>query len=121
MHIERQTINLTTDGSGDVTAYSEAVTGRVLGVIYEKVDFANGVDFTITGEKHAQPILTLTDQNAAAGFRPRPPVQDEVGADATSDGTRKLREPVYLCQDRVKVVVASGGASKTGKIHVLIG
>lgn len=121
MHAQRHVVSLTTDASGDATGYTPNVTGRVLAIRYVKTDFADGVDFTITAEATGQAILTLTNQNASGSFYPRVPVQDEAGADATLDGTRKMREPVVLAHDRVKIVVASGGDTKTGAVHVIVG
>lgn len=121
MQAEKHSVSLTTNASGAATAYSPNVTGRILAVIYTKVDFADGVDFTITLEGTAEPILTLTNQNAGAVFYPRVQVQDETGAGATLDGTRKMREPVVAVNDRVKVVVAAGGDTKTGTITVVVG
>lgn len=121
MFAQRLTIPLTTNSSGAVTAYSDVVTGRVLAIVYAKTDFADGVDFTITGEKHAQAILALTDQNAAGIWYPRQQVHGATGTGLTLDGTRLLVEPVLLVNDRVKVVIAQGGDTKTGTIYALIG
>ena len=121
MFAQRHVVSLTTDASGDVTGYAPSSTGRVLGIRYVKTDFDNGVGFTITAEATGQAILTLTNQNSSGSFYPRVPVQDDAGADATLDGTRKMREPVVIVNDRVKIVVASGGNAKTGAVHVLIG
>ena len=117
----KKTIALTTDASGDCTAYSDAVNGRILGIIYTKVDFDNGVDFTITLNTSGEAILTLTNQNVAAVFYPRVGVHDAVGAAATLDGTRLLRDPVFAVDDKVKCVVAQGGNVKTGTITVIVG
>ena len=125
----RLSVTATTDASGDATVYlpaaadtlSAAVTGRVLCFIYSKTDFDNGVDITVTSEATGQAIVTLTNQNASGTFYPRVPVQDETGADATLDGTRKMREPVYLVNDRIKIVVAAGGNAKTGTFKSIVG
>ena len=121
MYAERQSISLTTSAGGAATGYSERVTGRILAVVYTKIDFDNGVDFTITLEATGEAILTLTDQNSSAAIYPRVPVQDATGVDATLDGTRKMREPVVAAHDRVKVVVAQGGNVKSGTIAVIVG
>ncbi len=124
MYAEVKSISLTTNASGAATAYSEVVTGRILAIRYEKPSsgsFVDGVDFTITLEKTAEAIVTLTDCNASANFYPRVQVHDASGVGATTDGTRLLREPVVAVNDRVKVVVASGGDTKAGTIHVTVG
>jgi hypothetical protein len=121
MQVERHVISLTTDSGGAATGYSGTVSGRVLGIVYVKTDFANGVDFTITAEATGEAILTLTDQNTAAAFYPRSQVHGPTGTALTLDGTRTANEPIYVANDRVKVVVAQGGNAKSGTVHVLVG
>jgi len=55
-------------------------------------------------------------------FYPRVPIDDEVGADAlyAAAGT-KIRDYVVAANDRVKVVVAAGGDTKTGTIKIVVG
>lgn len=115
MYAERQNITLTTDGAGACTAYSSAVTGRVLAVIVTIGALAATADITITSETTGQPILTLTNVAANAVKYPRSLVQDAVGADTT------LREPVAVVNERVKIVVAQGGATVTGTVTLVIG
>lgn len=121
MYAVRHTVALTTAADGSATGYTPNVTGRILGIRYVKTDFDNGVDFAITLEATGQAVLTLTDQNASGSFYPRVPVQDDVGADATLDGTRKMREPVVAVNDRVKIVIAQGGNVKSGTVYVIVG
>ena len=121
MHAERHVVVATTNGSGVAEVYTPAVTGRVLGIRYAKTDFANGVDFVVTAEATGEAILTATDCNASASFYPLVPADDELGADATLDGTRKMRVPVTVANDRIKIAVAQGGDTKTGTFHVIIG
>lgn len=121
MYVERHPVSLATDSSGNATGYTPHVSGRVLAVIYGKVDFANGVDITVTAEATAQPILALTDQNASGTFYPRQQVHGATGTGLTTDGTRLLVEPVVVANDRVKVVVAQGGDTKTGTVTLVVG
>lgn len=121
MYAEHHSVSLTTDASGAVIGYTPNVTGRILGIHYAKVDFADGVDLAITLENTGEAILTLTNQNVSGTFYPRVPVQDAAGADATLDGTVKMREPVVAVNDRVKIVVAAGGNTKSGVVHVIVG
>lgn len=122
MYAERHEVTITTDASGDGTAYTPAVTGRVLGIRYVKTDYANGVDFTVTLEDTGETILTASNINASESFYPRVPIDDEVGADALyAAGGTKLRDTVVAANDRVKIVVAQGGDTKTGLFHVIVG
>jgi hypothetical protein len=121
MQVERFTVTATTDGSGDATVYSPVLTGRILAVVYVKTDFSNGVDFTITAEATGETIWTQSDVNATARVYPRAAVHDTAGVAATLDGTRAMRDPVALAQDRVKIVVGSGGAAHTGTFIIIVG
>jgi hypothetical protein len=121
VHAQRHTVALTTDASGDCTAYSPSVAGRVLAVIYTKNNFDNGVDITVSTNTTLQTIVTLTDINASAVKYPRVPVHDEAGVAATLDGTRAMREPVTAAGEEIKIVVAQGGNAKLGSITLIVG
>lgn len=121
MYGERHRLSITTDGSGDAIAYTPHVRGRVLSVVYTKTDFANGVDITVTVEATGQPVLALTDANASGVWHPRQQVHGPTGTALTFNGTQTINEPVFVADDRVKVVVAQGGAAKVGTIDIIIG
>ncbi len=121
IQVERFTVAATTDGSGDVTVYSPVITGRILAIIYVKTDYANGVDFTITAEATGETIWTQLDVNATARVYPRAAVHDTAGVAATLDGTRAMRDPVAIAQDRVKIVIGSGGSAKVGTFYIIVG
>ena len=122
MYVERHNIDLTTDGDGAATGYSPRVTGRILNVIYTKTDFANGVDFTITAEDSGLSILAKENVDASATFAPMQSAHDQTGtAWAVTDQNDPWPLPIVLVNERVKVVVASGGATKTGTVTVVIG
>jgi hypothetical protein len=116
MYVRRVTINATTDGSGDATVYSGRVTGKVLGVAYVKDDFADGVDFTITTEASGETVWAQENVNASAVKYPRRLVQDTVGVDIAA-----TYDSIYMGNDRLKIVIASGGATKSGTFYLLMG
>lgn len=125
MYAERHVVQLTTDAAGAATGYTPVVTGRVLAVHYVKDGsnpFADGVDFTVTAEATGEAILTLTDQNASGSFYPRAATHDVAGAGAlyAAAGTA-VRDRIAVANDRVKIVVAQGGDTKVGAVHVVIG
>lgn len=123
MHVERHAVTVTTDGSGDATAYTSAyVTGAILSVQYVKTDYAAGVDFAITTETTAQGLWTESNVNASATRAPRQATHDTVGAALlyAAGGTAQAC-PVYVAQERVKIVIAQGGASKVGTFYVTVG
>lgn len=121
MHVEKHSVAITTNGSGAGTGYTPPVTGRVLGIRYVKTDFADGIDFTVTVEDTGEAILTVSDVNASASFYPRPAVHDAAGAVLEYVADFPLGEPIAVAFDRIKIVVASGGDTKTGTFHVVIG
>lgn len=121
MFIQRHVVTLTTDADGNATGYTPVVSGRVVGIRYIKTDFANGVDFTVTAEATGESIWTESDVNASASRYPRAGNHSTAGvASLYASGGEAVREPVRVADDRIKIVVAQGGAVKTGAVHVVI-
>jgi hypothetical protein len=122
--MRRVKVTVTTDGSGDATAYSPNVSGKVYGVSYVKpgaASYTDGVDFTITNETTGQNIWTESNVNATAHRAPRQPVHSLLGvAGLYAAAGEAVLVPVAIAQSRIKIVVASGGASKVGAFHFLI-
>ncbi len=106
-----QPVKPVTNGSGAATEYSETIEGRLLAVIYTKVDFADGVDFTITDEITGADLYTASDQNSAAVKYPRLLAQGGTGSNLTG---WYVEPPVAA---RIKVVIAQGGSGKTGEFR----
>ena len=121
-----KSITLTTAIGGAATGYlgtttkGGGLTGKLLQIYYEKDDFVNGVDFTITAEDTAEDLWVDTNINASEPVRPRIAVQKNTGADVTRDGTRKVYEPYLLVDERIEIVIAQGGDAKSGTFHALI-
>lgn len=121
MYAIRETVAVTTNGSGAATAYSNNVTGRISQIRYVKTDFDNGSTFTITAEATGETIWTETGVNASATRAPR---QATHGTDGTASlyaaaGTA-VQAPIVLVNDRVKIVIANGGATKIGTFYVVV-
>lgn len=106
-----QPVNITTDASGDATAYSDPIAGKLHAIIYTKDDFTDGVDFTITDEDTGATLWTETNQNASIVDYPRLIAQGSNGADLTG----WYVEPIVT--GRVKIVVGSGGDTKSGSFE----
>lgn len=124
MHAERHTVSLTTIADGSATGYTPVVSGRVLALHYVKAGsnaFADTVDFDVTVEATGEVLLDKDNITASASFYPRKQVNGTDGVAATLDGTRAMLEPVVVAQDRVKVVVANAGDTKSGSVIVVIG
>lgn len=120
--INRQKIQLTTDGAGAATGYSEAVRGYVEKIEYVPdgtAPYDTTVDATFTEEDTGAPVLTWTNVGTAqARKHPRSATHDEVGAAslyAAAGEPVEARIPVF---GRVKLVLAQGGAAKIGTFYV---
>ena len=102
-YAERHAVALTTDSSGDVTAYTPAITGQIATLIYDKTDFVNGVDFTITLEASGETVWTETNVDAAKTVAPRQASHSTAGvpslvtgggeAGITATGTESCSSP----------------------------
>ena len=116
-YVQRLPVTVTTDGDGAATAYSEAVTGKLSQIRYVKGDFADGVDFTITSEATGETLWAQNDVNASATVAPRQATHTTAGVAALYAATFAVNDKIGLANDRVKIVIASGGAAKGGTFH----
>jgi 3-polyprenyl-4-hydroxybenzoate decarboxylase len=117
MHVQVFAVTVTTDASGDATAYSNPVNGLLSQARYVKTDFANGVDFTITAEATGETLWTEADVNASATRAPRQATHSTAGvAAAYASGGTAVNDMIAV-SGRIKIVVASGGDTKTGTFY----
>jgi len=118
MKLNRMRINITTDGSGDGTGYGDRVVqGTLYAVQLIDGDFADGVDVTITCEQGliSIPVLIKADFNSDSLFYPR--VKMNLGSDGSAlTGTAGYDLCMPLLFGMPKVVIASGGDTKTGGV-----
>lgn len=118
---KRYVVSVTTDGSGDATSYTPVLSGRLAQIHYVKTDFADGVDFTISSEATGEGLWTDTNINASATRAPRLLNYTTAGVAALYAATFGVYEcQIVLASDRVKIVVAQGGATKTGTFHIVM-
>lgn len=115
-------VSVTVDASGDATVYSdESIMGKIINVIYVKDDFADGVDFTITLETTLQNLWVDTNINASEVVAPRQPTHDGAGeASLFAAVGEPVEDHIYACNERVKIVVAQGGVSKSGTFKIIV-
>lgn len=109
------TVSVTTDANGDATVYTPSIDGRLSTIIYTKDTFDNGVDFTITGEQSGQTLWDEDNVNASKIIAPRQQTHTTAGVAITYDSTRNVYDKIVLAGERIKIVIAQGGASKSGK------
>lgn len=120
MGVRRFIVPVTVDASGDATTYSPYLSGFIEEIHYIKTDFADGVDFTITAEATGETIWTQSNVNAAAVVAPRQATHSTAGVAALyAAGGTAVASRIALGRDRVKIVVAQGGVSKSGAFHIV--
>ena len=118
---KRFKVAVTTAADGTATAYTPRLSGELDAINYVKTDFANGVDFTITDEATGESLWTDTDVNASEVVRPRAPTADQSGnARLYASGGTAVAGRMVLANTRVKIVIAQGGATKTGTFHITL-
>lgn len=122
MYGQRHEVSITTDASGDATAYTEVITGEIRQIIYTKSNFANGVDFVVTVEETAEVVWDEDDVNASAVRAPRIATHSNAGVAALyAGGGSAVLDRIFVANSRIKIVVASGGNATTGTITVIVG
>jgi hypothetical protein len=126
MFIQREIVALAVSSGGAQTTYTGRVSGRVLQITYvpdASTPLDTGADFTITGEDTGTPILTITNVGTTAvTMAPRQATVTVANAAALyASGGVAVLDHIYLAGERIKIVVAQGGTSKTGTLYVLIG
>lgn len=117
--LKKEAVAFTTDGSGDATVYSNAVNGFLQAVHYDYGDADTGADFTITDETTGIALLTITNGGTSdlvwyPHIGGHPVANTGAGTNST---VRLVPNPVV---GRIKVVVASGGDTKTGTLNFFI-
>jgi len=118
-YVRRISTTVTTAADGSATAYLPAsmsvINGLLDRILYTKIDFADGVDFTITLEATGEGIWTQENVNASAAVAPRQATHDAAGAAALYAGAgQAVRDRIAVGNDRLKIVIAAGGVAKTG-------
>lgn len=124
MTMRRIVVSVTTDGSGDATAYSPPLSGKIRSMTYVKpgaASYTDGVDFTITNETTGETIWTEANVNATKACYPRAPQHSNAGVAALyAAGGLAVQELIAIARSKIKIVVGSGGAAKVGAFHILL-
>lgn len=124
MSLRKFTVAVTTASDGTATAYSPYLSGFVHTIQYVKAgsgNFADGVDFTITVAGTGETVWTESNVNASAVRAPRQPVHSTAGvASLYAAGGTEVQDRVAISRDRVKIVIGSGGDTKTGTFVIIV-
>ena len=120
-YAERHAVTVITVADGSATAYSPVVTGKLSQIRYVKTDFSDGSTFTITAEATGETLWSEAAVNVSATRAPRQASHSTAGAAAlyAAAGAAVL-DKIALANDRVKIVIASGGNIKTGVFHIVM-
>lgn len=121
MYPNRHIVPITTDADGNAVAYTPQINGRILSIHYVKGDFADGVDFAMTGEATGQNVWTETNVNASAVRAPRQLTYTPTGSSIAYAATFGVYGDIVLAQERLKIAIAQGGDTKSGTFHVITG
>lgn len=120
-YVQRHTVTLTTAADGSATGYTPSVTGKISAIHYVKTDFANGVDFTVTAEATGETIWAEVDVNASASRAPRQATHSTAGvASLYAAAGTAVQDKIAVANDRIKIVIAQGGDTKTGSVVVVL-
>jgi len=125
MFVTKHTVDITTAADGTASGYTPPVNGRILQLQYTKdgtTPYDNTVDVTIIAEDSATPILTVSDVTATTRYVPRQATQSTAGVAAlyAAAGTA-VNDYVFIAGERVKITLAQGGDTKTGRFIVWVG
>ncbi len=117
----RQVVTVTTIADGSATVYSGIVTGKLSHIRYVKTDFSDGVDFVVTAEATGEILWDEDNVNASATRAPRQATHDTLGvASVFIAAGQAVLDKIALANDRVKIVIAAGGDTKTGTFHIVM-
>lgn len=120
--LRSESVVIDTDGSGDGEGFVGPVNGEVLRVVYAKdgsVPYSDGVDVDVTGDTSGVVVWDEDNVNASKTVRPQEAVHSTAGVALEYADTYARTAPVCLVDERVKVVVGSGGSVKRGTFTVV--
>lgn len=109
-----QTITTAVGGAATVN-FGQKILGRIIAILYQPGTIATGAGLTITGATSGVPILTKANAGTSdAWFNPATLVNDSSDGSLATDFYRDI----YVFDEKIKLVVASGGDEKTGSMTI---
>jgi len=117
--LHKTSTSIVTAADGSATVYlGSNLRGNLVALIYRPgaSGLDTGADLTITLETSAIPVLTVTNAGTADVFYYPRAIPNKV-ADASAFTDVAVLIP--MVEERIKVVVAQGGATKTGSIEAI--
>lgn len=121
MTIRKFTVTAPSDASQVGTVYSPILSGYILSIQYLKTDYADTVDFAITAEATGAGIWSEANVTAAVIKHPRAATHSIAGVAAVyAAAGEAVNDLIALANDRVKIVLAQAGVSKTGQFVITV-
>ena len=115
--LHKTSTSIVTAADGSATVYlGSNLRGNLVALIYRPGTIATGGDLVITLETSAIPVLTVTNAGTSDVFYYPRAIPNKV-ADASAFTDVAVLIP--MVEERIKVVVAQGGATKTGSIEAI--
>lgn len=121
-YAERHTVTVTTATGGGATGFTPVVTGRIANIVYTAdgtSPFDSTVDFTITAEQTGIGLWSESNVSASKTVAPSQPAHDQDGAELNTAGDVQ-KAPVFVANERVKIVIAQGGSENVGSFDVVV-
>jgi len=108
---------IVTDGAGAATVYlGSQIRGHLVALVYRPGTIDTLADLVATLETSGIPVLTAANVGTSDVFYyPRAPANQVADGVAITNSAEKIP----IVGERIKVVVAQGGASKTGSVEAI--
>ena len=120
MFVQVFPVTVTTAADGSATAYSAQVNGMLDRIRYVKTDFADGSTMTITLEDTGESLWTESSVNATTSRAPRQATHlNTTGEQSFYQLIDSAVLDRIAVNGRVKIVIASGGNTKTGTFYIV--
>lgn len=124
--MERHEVSVTTTAGGAATEYTPIVSGVIHAIRYVpdgSSPLDTGFDATITADVSGLPIITVTNGGVSAlSLYPRAAEATVANAAGLyAGGGEAVLVPIPVSNERVKIVIAQGGNTKSGTFHVYVG
>lgn len=122
---KRWEIDVDTDADGNGTGYTASpVNGRVVSVQYAKDGtdaYADGVDVIVSGETTGAIVWDEDNVNASCirHVKAASYLNTSGAAMLFAAGGTAVPADVVIAGERIKIAIASGGATKTGKFYIV--
>lgn len=119
----RHILDITSAADGSATAYTDTFSGKLVSIHYVAdgtTPYTNTVDATITVESTGQSILTKSNIAASFDVAPRQPIHGQDGvASLFAAGGAAVQTQIALVNDRIKIILAQAGDTKTGRWYIV--